>query len=233
MVTGSKTFGPSTTLYVEVGGQGEPGSHDGGYPNTPTTVGARCGRHCPNAGDCGTYGDAGTEGAFNGGGRGTQGGSGGGGATDVRTVAGDLQTRMLVAGAGGGCGKNNCERAGGAGGGLAGGDGDQRSAQKGLGATQDAGGAATDPADESSSTWCKAKNGGQYCSYNGEFGKGADYYSCWDTGGGGGGWWGGGSGGGPSSPGGGGSSYYDGMDADKHTQPGVNAGHGYATFIFK
>jgi hypothetical protein len=207
MTSASKTFNPSTTLYS-------------GQPTTPTT--ARCGRHCPNAGNCVANGDTGVKGTYNGGGRGSKGGSGGGSATDVRMVVGELQTRMLVA-AGGGpvavCSSGNCDLPGGAGGrggGLAGADGDQRAIQKGLGATQDAGGAATSPVAHLSNNEC-----------------GADYYDCQNSGGGGGGWYGGGSGGGSNDPGGGGSSYYDGMDADKHTQPGVNAGAGYATDTFK
>jgi hypothetical protein len=143
---------------------------------------------------------------------------------------------MLVA-AGGGpvavCSSGNCDLPGGAGGrggGLAGADGDQRAVQKGLGATQDAGGTATSPVAHLSNNECANKNFSNPCSYTGEFGRGADYYDCQNSGGGGGGWYGGGSGGGSNDPGGGGSSYYDGMDADKHTQSGVTAGHGYATY---
>ena len=78
LAEGSASFAASTTLYIEVGGQGD----DGG---------------CADQGPYDTR-----VGGYNGGGRGSQGGSAGGGATDVRTSVGDLSSRILVAGGGGG-----------------------------------------------------------------------------------------------------------------------------------
>ena len=112
MAEGSAAFAASTTLYVEVGGQGD----DGG---------------CADQGAYHTR-----AGGYNGGGRATQGGSGGGGATDVRTTSGDLSSRLLVAGGGGGCGSESCIYGGGHGGGLTGGT----SASGASGGTQTAGG---------------------------------------------------------------------------------------------
>ena len=61
---------------------------------------------------------------WNGGGKGGYGngsgywGAGGGGATDIRTTAGSLSSRILVAGGGGGAACNSCSENGGDGGGL-------------------------------------------------------------------------------------------------------------------
>ena len=178
---GSGTFAPGTTLVVEVGGQGDAGGVEDQGPGS-------------------TRG-----GGYNGGGRGTKGGSGGGGATDLRTVAGDLDSRILVAGGGGGCGNGACSSSGGDGGGLTGENGNG-----GSGGGQNAGG-----------------------NPNGAFGRGGDNVQDNDEGGGGGGWYGGGAGGSPNTSGGGGSSYYDGMDGDQTTTAGVNPGDGYAEYIFR
>ena len=93
---GARSFDPGTTLYVVVGGEGD----SGGTADT---------------GSCNTR-----IGGFNGGGRGSQGGSAGGGGTDLRLTVGDLDSRILVAGGGGGCGYESCFFYGGDGGGLAG-----------------------------------------------------------------------------------------------------------------
>ncbi len=185
MAEGSKTFSAGTTLYVEVGGMG----------------------------DNGTCADQGTanqnQGGYNGGGRGTRGGSGGGGATDVRTVSGDLSSRILVAGGGGGCGSESGNYYGGAGGGLTGG-----TSENGCpGGTQTAGGS------------CNSSSG--------SFGQGGNNVQDNDEGGGGGGWYGGPAGGTSNSAGGGGSSYHGGMDGDQATSSGVNSGDGYLEYIFQ
>ena len=194
MAQGSKRFAPATALSVEVGGQGMNGGvQDSGEPGQHNTPG----------------GMVDDPGAYNGGGRGSRGGSGGGGATDIRTVAGDLSSRLLVAAGGGGCGDNGCEIAGGDGGGLTG--------ENGLGGNPGTGGSPGGPGTGGSPG----------------LGVGGDYVMDNDCGGGGGGWYGGGSGPQSNTPGGGGSSYYDGMDGDKSTSSGVNEGDGYAEYIFR
>jgi hypothetical protein len=97
-VTGVKKFQASTDLYVYVGGRGGKGylaDQDGNQAQ---------------------YNYAG----WNGGGKGTRGGSGGGGCTDIRTTLDNVNTRLLVAGGGGGCGSGMCGVKGGHGGGLTG-----------------------------------------------------------------------------------------------------------------
>ena len=74
---------PGQTLYIYVGGQGT---------NSANT--------------CCSY--VHYNGGFNGGGYGVDYGSGGGGATDIRTVLGDLTTRQVVAGGGGAGGYDWC-----------------------------------------------------------------------------------------------------------------------------
>lgn len=195
MAEGNKSFGPNTTLYALVGGQGSQGTYqDQGQENQ-------------NAG------------GYNGGGRGTRGGSGGGGASDIRLNVNDLNSRIIVAAGGGGCGYNSCEYTGGTGGGLTGGDGIgyNTSNYSTYGATQTSGGY---PGSGNSSA-------------NGSFGVGADNIQANDEGGGGGGWYGGASGGIDNTPGSGGSSYYDGMDSNQSTTSGVNSGNGYIEYIFK
>ena len=110
--TGSITLAASTTLYVEVGGQGDDGT-------------------------CADQGTANLNvGGYNGGGRGSRGGSAGGGGTDLRTTDGDLSSRILVGGGGGGCGYESCIYGGGHGGGETGGTSDTGA----TGGTQTAGG---------------------------------------------------------------------------------------------
>ncbi|HCP47795.1 MAG TPA: hypothetical protein DIU15_17270, partial [Deltaproteobacteria bacterium] len=191
MAEGSKTFDANTTLFVEVGGVGE------------DAVQADTG---------GTH-----SGGYNGGGNGTRGGSAGGGATDVRTTIGDLNSRILVAGGGGGCGYNSCDYRGGDGGGLSGADGSSASHQWGFGGSQTQGGQST-----TSDT-----NG------YGSFGQGGHHTQDNDEGGGGGGWYGGGACGTDNCPAGGGSSYYGGMDDDEDTATGVNDGAGYLEYIWR
>lgn len=192
--SGRKTFDPSTTLYVNVGGQGS-----GAGP--------------PDADAC-----QGRWGGWNGGGRGSRCGAGGGGGTDIRLQLGNLESRFIVAGGGGGCGYGGiaCDFLGGPGGGLTGGNGqDPPGRIGGRGGTQTAGG--------QSSTGATGA---------GRFGSGGDSAQCNDEGGGGGGWYGGGAGGGENRPGGGGSSYVDGV-VGSTTAAGVNNGHGYVEYIFK
>ena len=192
--SGARTFPPETTLHLYVGGQGDAGGvEDQGPPNTQS-------------------------GGFNGGGRGTRGGSGGGGGTDLRTTLGDLNSRILVAGGGGGCGNASCNSPGGAGGGLNGGDGSTSGSPsgRGFGGSQTAGGTTTNTS-----------------SANGSFGAGGNNVQDNDEGGGGGGWYGGGAGSISNAPAGGGSSYYDGMDSDQATAPGINNADGYAEYVFR
>mgnify|MGYP001478139391 CR=1 FL=1 len=190
--TGVRTFDAGTVLHVFVGGRGDAGgSADVGPCNTRV-------------------------GGYNGGGRGSQGGSSGGGATDIRLVADDLSTRIIVAGGGGGCGYETCFYRGGAGGGLIGSAGDSGGSAYGSGGNQTEGGRST--------SGNSAARGG--------FGYGADNVQCNDEGGGGGGWYGGASGGADNSPGGGGSSYYDGMESEQASISGTNGGHGYVDYAF-
>ena len=147
--TGSKTFATSTTLYVEVGGQGD----DGGCA------------------DQGSGNDR--SGGYNGGGRGTKGGSGGGGATDIRTTSGDLYSRLLVAGGGGGCGYESCYFAGGDGGGLAGDDGNPGGSYYGYGGSASSGGGNS---ANNSSGYGYFGVGGSNTQVNDEGGGGGGYY---------------------------------------------------------
>ncbi|GAB5388916.1 MAG: hypothetical protein Alpg2KO_18840 [Alphaproteobacteria bacterium] len=191
MAQGQITFSASTTFYVHVGGQGtQGGAADIGGTNP---------------------------GGYNGGGDGTRGGSGGGGATDVRTLSSSaessagLNSRILVAGGGGGCGYNQCNYAGGAGGGLSGSGATAAGSRSTVGGTQ-------------------SNQGGNY---NGAFGLGGDHVQVNDEGGGGGGWYGGASGHNNNTPGGGGSGNTDGMDSNTSMQTGVQAGNGRMTYIFR
>ena len=181
---GSKVFGASTTLYIEIGGEGDAGGvEDQGDPHTRA-------------------------GGYNGGGRGTRGGSGGGGATDLRTIDGDLDSRILVAGGGGGCGSGSCSDSGGAGGGD---NGEAGSAgNSGRGGTQNAGG-----------------------NSNGAKGVGANNCQDNDEGGGGGGYYGGGVGCVANSAAGGGSGYTGGMDDAVDTTAGVHTGDGYVEYFLR
>ena len=192
LAQGSKTFSASTTLYVYVGGQGDAGGvADTGSAHSRT-------------------------GGFNGGGRGTRGGSGGGGATDVRTGLGDLTSRLIVAGGGGGCGNGSCSNRGGHGGNTTGENGTGGSSI-GYGGTQSAGG-------------CSSSGNGAACA---SLGVGADNIQDNDEGGGGGGYYGGGAGGNSNSAAGGGSSYTGGMDGDESLSRGANSGNGYLDYIFR
>ena len=191
--SGSNTYNTATTLYIEVGGQGD----DGGCA------------------DQGTGYDR--SGGYNGGGDGSQGGSGGGGATDVRTTSGDLSSRILVAGGGGGCGSETCICGGGDGGALSGSDGETSCGPYGYGGSQTAGGS----------------NSSANSSSDGSLGEGGDCQQVNDEGGGGGGYYGGSAGGTSNAPGGGGSSYYGGMTYSQATISGLNVGNGYAEYIFR
>lgn len=125
----------------------------------------------------------------------------GGGASDIRTISGDLNSRLIVAGGAGASGATSGV-AGGNGGGLVGADGGRnRTAYVISGGSQDSGGTCT-PAD-----WYTP--GSDYAGSFGSGGKGEQV--SYGAGGGGGGWYGGGGGLGLSGPsiygGGGGSSY--------------------------
>jgi hypothetical protein len=191
-VVGSKTFTASTKLYIFVGQRGGKGYM------------------ADQNGDQSRYNYAG----WNGGGRGTRGGSGGGGCTDIRTSKTNLQSRILVAAGGGGCGSGGCDRRGGDGGGT---NGQSASDNQAYGGTQTAGGKNN------------CGNGGCY----GRFGKGGNFCNANDSGGGGCGWWGGSASCSSNRPGAGGSSYFGGMSGDKATSGGVNSKDGYGEYIFK
>ncbi|MBL7809091.1 MAG: HYR domain-containing protein, partial [Saprospiraceae bacterium] len=163
-----------------------------------------------NVGGKGLVGNDGTaDGGWNGGGDGGFWAGGGGGASDIRTVSGDLNTRVIVA-AGGGGGNTGCPNhgQGGDGGGLIGLDGLSFFGwDPSTGGTQGAGGL----------------GGGS--GQNGSFGQGGgtnpgDEYH---VGGGGGGWYGGGSA--YAAGGSGGSSYIDGVTGGT-TMSGAQSGNG-------
>ena len=161
-------------------------------------------------------------GGFNGGGEATRGGSGGGGGTDVRLRPGDWNSRIIVAGGGGGCGYNGCEDAGGDGGGLKGENSNGRENNKdSFGGTQTAGG----------------KNQCNNAKTFGEFGKGGSFDDENDGGGGGGGWFGGSGACGDNTPGAGGSSYYAKMEVNGYLKTAASAntngdGNGYIQYRF-
>lgn len=160
-----------------------------------------------------------TAGGFNGGGAGDGAGKGGGGGTDVRTISNDLNSRLVVAGGGGGAGYwSNLHVVGGVGGGLIGGDGyrNTTSDMGGLGATQTGPGA-----------------NGTCINFNvttmaGGFGFGGTPFgfNCGCEGYGGGGGWYGGAGSGNCRGGGGGSGYVIPAATNTAMQSGVRAGHG-------
>lgn len=170
---GEKLLNAGQTIYIYVGGQGV------GYNSSTNHTGG-----------------------WNGGGTCYQGASGGGGASDIRTILGDLNSRFIVAGGGGG---SNDSTDGGDGGGLIGGNGQTVGGTSGTGGTQTSGGTG----------WIA-----------GTFGIGAGVANAnGDGGAGGGGWYGGGKGQGYNSAGGGGSSYIDGL-LNASTISGVNSGDG-------
>ena len=170
---------------------------------------------------------------WNGGGKGGFGngngyyGAGGGGATDIRTTAGSLATRILVAGGGGGAACNGCSSSydnGGAGGGLTGGAGITAASGSVVagGGTQAAGG--------NGNTWS-----GWGPSQAGSLGLGGNAQASDSNinggGGGGGGYYGGG--GGSWVGAGGGSSYTSPSRASSvtHTQ-GVKTGNGSVSITY-
>lgn len=146
------------------------------------------------------YCDGGTKaGGWNGGGKQLSGASAGGGASDIRLVGGSwdngtsLNSRIMVAGAGGG---SNDSTNGGYGGTLVGGTASGGSASNGSGGTQTSGGVGL------------TSSGGSF----GLFGKGGNSYESYshDGGAGGSGYYGGAKGAGYNVAGGGGSSYVSG-----------------------
>ena len=140
---------------------------------------------------------------WNGGGKGGQGngtgyfGAGGGGASDIRTALGNLSSRILVAGGGGGTSCNNCNTSdnGGNGGNLIGAEGALAAygSVKSGGGTQSAGGLGNTYSGWGASQAGSLGLGGNAqasdASVNGGGGGGGGYY-----GGGGGSWVGGGGG---------------------------------------
>jgi Glycine rich protein/Secretion system C-terminal sorting domain len=153
-------------------------------------------------------------GGINGGGQGSNyyGGSGGG-ASDIRTQAGNLNTRLVIAGGGGGGGYWCCSETGGAGGNTTGGTGLYCGGTSGGGGGTQLGGGA-------------AGTGGSSGALPGALGVGGDSYTYYG-GGGGGGYYGGGGGG--YGGGGGGSSFPasngSGITGLVHN-PGTQSGNG-------
>ncbi|CAB4331489.1 unannotated protein [freshwater metagenome] len=173
---------------------------------------------------------------WNGGGRGGFGngsgywGAGGGGATDIRTTAGLLSTRILVAGGGGGTACNGCSENGGDGGGLSGAPG----ANTPNGDTGPAGGG-TQVAGGRGATysgWGPAQAGAQGLGGNAQANEStASSATLSGGGGGGGGYFGGG--GGSWVGGGGGSSFTDAVRGSSvtHTQ-GARTGNGTLSITY-
>ena len=151
-------------------------------------------------------------GGWNGGGAdGGDGGSAGGGATDIRVGDMTLDSRVLVAGGGGGCWSFRGDYNGGDGGGLSGEKGSRKqngTANGGAGGTQSAGGAGGTGTDNECN-WVWWRNGG--AGSKGQGGNGKYVKDVGRSGGGGGGYFGGGGGGlgcnNGWGGGGGGSSY--------------------------
>jgi Glycine rich protein/HYR domain/Secretion system C-terminal sorting domain len=160
-----------------------------------------------------------TAGGFNGGGAGDGNGKGGGGGTDVRTISNDLNSRLVVAGGGGGAGYwSNLHVVGGVGGGLNGGDGYRNT-------TSDAGGLGATQTGPGASGTCVNFN---VTTMAGGFGFGGTplSFNCGCEGYGGGGGWYGGAGSGNCRGGGGGSGYVIPAATNVVTTAGVNAGNG-------
>jgi hypothetical protein len=164
-------------------------------------------------------------GGWNGGGNSVlsyQYGFGGGGATDIRTIDGNwndnesLNSRIIVAGAGGGSDNGSEDAKGGAGGGLTGGAGTygvpSSNGHPGTGGTQTHGGKSIDGLNP----------GGLGFGGNG---------SLSDAGGGGAGYCGGGGSSGNNEGGGGGSSYIEGL-VNAETTSGINSGNGKAIITY-
>lgn len=172
------TTTPGETLLFYVGGTGSQA--------TPSS----------NAGTAGWNG-GGLGGTGNGSPPNSASGTGGGGASDVRTVAGDLASRIIVAAGGGGSANNAPSSAdsGGDGGGLIG----SSSVGTASGSTQATGG--TQSVGGTGNKWGASWN----ASSNGSFGVGSNAAQGTGGGGGGGGYYGGA--GGSWTGGGGGSSW--------------------------
>jgi hypothetical protein len=150
-------------------------------------------------------------------------GTGGGGASDIRTTAGTLSSRLVVAGGGGGSARNNggSENSAGDAGGLVGSP-SARAAYLSTtagGGTQSAGG----NGNKWDSNWAASQAG--------QLGLGGNSGTGTGGGGGGGGYYGGG--GGSWTGGGGGSSYADASStsATTHTA-GYRTGDGYVKITY-
>jgi hypothetical protein len=203
-VQASLTTTSGETLHIYVGGQGSPASV-GSNTSSP---------------------------GWNGGGKGGQGngtgyyGAGGGGATDIRTTAGNLSTRILVAGGGGGTSCNGCvpNDNGGNGGGLIAAEGAlaANGSVKSGGGTQSAGGTGN-----TYSGWGASQAGSLGLGGNAQ----ASDASINGGGGGGGGYYGGG--GGSWVGGGGGSSFTNATRASAITHTsGSRTGNGLMTITY-
>ncbi len=164
----------------------------------------------------------GLTGGYNGGGNGESAGKGGGGASDVRTIGGTLNDRIIVAGGGGGAGYWSSQHVvGGVGGGLNGGDGYRGVpiTEGGQGGTQFGSGTGT----------CGSINNPIT---SGGFGYGGAPSVCGCEGYGGGGGWYGGAGSGNCRGGGGGSGYLLPTATDTATASGVKVGNGLVVFTY-
>lgn len=147
------------------------------------------------------------KGGFNGGGNAGANSGGGGGATDIRTTLGDLNSRLIVAGGGGGAEYDaSSDPTNGQGGGLSG--------TKGLGDKPSNGG---NPGTQTS--------GGIGPGGNGSFGQGGHSTDDGHSAGGGGGYYGG-AGGAHDGDGGGGSGYIAPSVKDGVTQLSNHTGNG-------
>ncbi len=191
-VTGFLAVTPGQVLYIYIGQQpGASSCGSGGAAGLSSGGGENGGTGSSSAGQCG--------------------GAGAGGGTDIRTIAGDLNSRKMVGGGGGGSGYA-CGEDGGDAGGLTGVNGNYcggASTQCGSGGTQTAGGAAGSPG-----------------AVAGSLGAGGNASNSFWGGGGGGGYYGGGGSYGGS--GAGGSSYAGGAGVSGAVLTGgYNTGNGY------
>jgi hypothetical protein len=226
-----------TSLAVDVSGAEGGGLGTLGSPRTNGTdhIGGRGGRVTGTlpvsrgqvlyvyVGGAGTVNNNGVAGGWNGGGNGNYSGSGGG-ASDIRSTAGDPNTRLVTAGGGGGqtpgVGGFGANDRTGAGGGTTGGAGSGLGGIGGGGGGTPTGGGAGGTggtANGAAGGFSTGGNGGQ---------------TGWSNGGGGGGGWYGGGGGagtggnGDGGAGGGGSSQTDASVTGVVHEQGVRAGDG-------
>jgi len=245
--SGSRTFSftgrtqqfvvPSGVTRITVDAQGAKGGNANGaswalggnggriQAQIPVTPGQVLYVNVGGMGDNGSVSNIWIRGGWNGGGHGYKYGGGGGGATDIRTVAENLNSRIIVAGGGGGGGyrtsTNTTNDRGGRGGNTTAENGfysggNTNTSWIGTAGSQVAGGT-------------RGFSGDGFDGSLGQGGRGTSnvFGTTYGSGGGGGGWFGGG--GSYYSGGGGGSSYaLPGATNISHTL-GANSGHGTVT----